>query len=371
MDKIKRMILLHVPTSICNFRCSYCYLAQRKVKYQGVQPKMKYSPEHVAKALSPERMGGICYINSCAEGETLLTNNIDLYYKALVEQGHYLEIVTNLTVTPMIDKILQWDAELLKRVEFKASFHYLELKRKKMLDVFASNAKKIWKSGASVNIEITPSDELIPYINEVKEFSMREFGALPHLSIARNDATRDIEKLTNLSEEEYAATWESFDSGFWQYKQTVFGKKQNGFCYAGLWQINVNLSDGFTKACYFRTEKRDNIFETPDKPYKFKPIGRCPIAHCYNAHMLLTFGLIPGATEVCYGNIRNRVRDDGTEWLQPELKAFFNSKLIESNEKWSTSKEKRYLFCKKNKRRYVKLRKKVRNAIKKPDVKKA
>lgn len=359
MDKIKRMILLHVSTSICNFRCHYCYLAQRSEKYQGVQPKMKYSPEYVAKALSPERMGGICYINSCAEGETLLTKNIDLYYKALVEQGHYLEIVTNLTVTPMIDKILQWDAELLKRVEFKASFHYLELKRKNLLDVFANNANKIWKAGASVNIEITPSDELIPYIDEVKEFSLTHFGALPHLTIARNDATSGIEKLTRLSEKEYEETWKVFNSGFWEFKQTVFGKKQNDFCYAGLWSITVNLSDGYTNACYFKKAKRDNIFENINKPYKFNPIGRCPIAHCYNAHMLLTFGLIPGATDVCYGNIRNRVRDDGTEWLQPELKDFFNSKLIDSNKKWSTSKEKRYLYGLKTKRRCAKLRKKL------------
>ena len=121
-------------------------MAQRTEKYQDVQPEMKYSPEHVAKAFSPERMGGICFINSCAEGETLLTKNIDLYYKALVKQGHYLEIVTNLTVTPMIDKILQWDVELLKRVEFKASFHYLELKRKNMLEVFANNADKNMES---------------------------------------------------------------------------------------------------------------------------------------------------------------------------------------------------------------------------------
>ncbi len=330
---VKKLIMLHVPTSICNFRCHYCYLAQRQEAYQGKQAEMKYSPEHVALALSSERMGGPCFINSCAAGETLLTKDIDLYYKALVEEGHFLEIVTNLTVTSMIDRILSWDRQLLKRVEFKSSFHYLELKRHGMLKLFADNINKIWSAGASANIEITPSDELIPYISEVKEFSMQYFGALPHLTIARDDRTKDIIKLTNLSEHEYVKTWGEFESDFWNYKMEIFGIKQTRFCYAGLWSINVDISTGDASACYYK--KLGNIFEDMNKPIPFEPIGHCPAAHCYNGHAFLTFGLVPNSTEIGYGDIRNRIREDGREWLQPELKAFFNSKLAECNEQWS------------------------------------
>jgi hypothetical protein len=307
---------------------------------------MQFSPEHVAKALSPERMGGICFINSCAEGETLLTKDIDLYYKALVQEGHYLEIVTNLTVTSAIERILQWEPALLKHVEFKSSFHYLELKSRSLLPVFAENVRKIRAAGASVNIEITPSDELIPFIEEVKTFSMEHFGALPHLTIARDDRTKEIRKLTKLSEAEYASVWSQFHSEFWAFKQTIFGKKQTGFCYSGLWSVTVDIATGATKACYFRP--MPSIFQNIDKPYPFAPIGKCPIAHCYNGHAFLTFGLIPNLTELGYGDVRNRVCADGSEWLQKELKDFFNTKLIDSNREWSLVEKKRYLWRRKH-----------------------
>ena len=341
MDKPQKMILLHVPTSICNLRCHYCYLAQRDVCYEGKQADIKYSPEYIAEALSPKRLGGICYINSCAEGETLLTKNIDLYYKALAEKGHYIEIVTNMTVTPVIERILSWDKGLLKHIEFKCSFHFLELKKRGLLDVFVKNVKKAWEAGASANIEITPSDELIPYIEEVKEYSMKEFGALPHLTIARDDRTKEIGYLTKLTDNEYQKTWEKFDSDFWKFKRSVFGVKQTKFCYGGLWSIYVDIATGDARACYFMPI--GNIFDDLSKPIRFTPIGRCPIAHCYNAHAFLTMGLIPDATDVRYGDIRNRVREDGSEWLQPELKAFFNTKLSETNKEWSSVHRKFFL----------------------------
>lgn len=341
MDKVKKLIMLQIPTSICNFRCHYCYLAQREVSYQGKQADMKYSPEHVANALSPQRMGGICFINACADGETLLTKDIDKYFKALVEEGHYIEIVSNMTVTPMLEKILSWDRELLRRVEFKCSFHYLELKRRNLLELFAENVNRVWEAGASANVEMTPSDELIPYIDEVKRFSLEHFGALPHVTIARDDRTKEIVKLTQLSDEEYRKTWEGFDSEFWEFKEKIFGVKQTNFCYAGIWMLSVNIATGDAAACYYNPI--GNIFEDLEAPLPEKPIGRCPIAHCYNGHAFMTFGVIPGQTDVGYGDIRNRIRADGTEWLQPELKAFFNTKLIESNEPWPMRQEAKYL----------------------------
>lgn len=334
MIQNKKLLLIGIPMSICNFRCHYCYLAQRPVSYQGIQPEMKYTPEQVARALTPERIGGNAFMNFCAEGETLLTRDIDRYIKALVELGHYAEIVTNLTVTQMIDRILSWESSLLKRVEFKCSFHYLELKKRGLLEVFVKNVHKIWEAGASATIEVTPSDELIPYIEELKTFSMKHFGALPHFTIARDDRVKEIKKLTALSDDEYERTWSQFDSDFWAYKQTIFGKKQTGFCYAGAWSLVINLATGQASRCYFGGPV-GNVFADPERPLPESPIGRCWISHCYNGHALMTMGLIPGATDVGFGDIRNRVRTDGQEWLQPELKAFFNSKLVDSNREYT------------------------------------
>ncbi len=330
LDKIKKIILMGIPMSICNFRCHYCYLAQRDESFQGCQPVMKYSPQQVATALSKERVGGVAFINMCADGETLLTKDIDLYAKELCLQGHYVELVTNLTITSALDKILMWDKELLKHLEFKCSFHYLELKKKKLLNVFAENVNKIWAAGASANIEVTPSDELIPCIDELKEFSMIHFGALPHLTIARNDRTENIERLTKLSYHDYIDTWKQFDSEFWNYKNEIFGVRQNEFCYAGKWSLYVDLSSGKARQCYCG-ESLGDIFANLENPISEIPICKCRQPHCYNGHALMTLGLIPYATNVRYGDIRNRVKTDRKEWLQPELKSFFNSQLVETN----------------------------------------
>ena len=60
---------------------------------------------------------------------------------------------------------------------------------------------------ASFTIEVTPSDELIPYIDEMKEVSLREFGALPHITVARDESKPDYPLLTKLSKDDYIKTW--------------------------------------------------------------------------------------------------------------------------------------------------------------------
>lgn len=340
---VKKVFTLHAPVSICNFRCHYCYLAQRAEHYQGVQPEMKYSPEQVARALSPKRLGGLAYFNICAQGETLLLKDLDLYVKRLAELGHYHEIVTNCMITPMLEKILAFDKELLAQIEFKCSFHYLELKKRNLLDRFAANVNKIWDAGASACVEITPSDELIPYIDEVKEFSLKNFGALPHITIARDDRTEGIEILSKLPQDEYYRTWGQFDSPFFDYKTTVFGKRQEEFCYAGLWSAWINLATGQAKACYCGRELGD-VFADPESDFPTHPVGKCTIAHCYNAHVWMNWGLIPHATNLTYAYLRNRVRSDGREWLQPKLKAFFSTHLCDNNAELSDAEKLKFMI---------------------------
>lgn len=331
MDKISKCILIGVPTSICNLRCRYCYISQKQENFSetGTQANLQYSPDEWAKALSKKRLGGACYINICGGGETLLTKGISQYIYCLAKEGHYVEIVTNLTVTKVINEILSFEQDVLDRITFKCSFHYLQLKERNMLDIFTNNVKNIWAHNCSANIEITPDDELIPYIDEVKDYSLKHFGALPHLTIARNDLNNQ-EYLTNLSLEQYDKTWTQFDSSFWRFKKEIFNIRRNEYCYAGAWSLYINMENGKTTQCY-RSNYSSNIFEDIDKPVDFVAIGKCKEAHCYNGHALLTLGCIPNFTSVCYGNIRDRVRPDGTHWIQPKMLAFLNSKLEESN----------------------------------------
>ena len=62
MDKIKRFIDIYVPVTTCTLRCHYCYITQYLL-FNGLLPKFNFSPEHVRKALSKERLGGpVCSI---------------------------------------------------------------------------------------------------------------------------------------------------------------------------------------------------------------------------------------------------------------------------------------------------------------------
>lgn len=338
--KIKRLILCNIPASICNLRCRYCYLAQREASYQGEQADFQYSPEYVGNAFSVDRMGGTCYFNFCAEGETLLAKGIEEYIYHIAKQGHFIEIVTNLTVTDVIDKILSFEQDILDRISFKCSFHYLQLKERNLLDVFADNANKIWSHNCSASIEITPDDELIPYIDEVKDYSYYKFGALPHLTIARDD-NNNKGYLTKLPIEEYDHIWKQFQSSFWEFKKTIFNVHRDEYCYAGAWSLYVNLASGETTQCYC-SRYNQNIFENLSRPIDFIPIGTCMQPHCYNGHALLTMGCIPEFTPVCYGNIRDRIRLDGTHWIQSDMLEFLNSKLEDSNTLATEKEKKRY-----------------------------
>lgn len=330
MEKMKRFIDCGVGTFACNLRCHYCYVAQNFLFTQKI-PQFRYSAEHVGKALSKERLGGVCMFNICATGETLLPQAVMDYTKAILAQGHYVMIVTNGTLKKRFEEFAQFPEEYRKRLFFKMSFHYLELKRLNKFDLFFSNVELIKKMGASFTIEVTPSDELIPYIDEMKKVSMEHLGALPHITVARDESKPGYPLLTKLSKEDYIKTWGQFDSMMFDYKISVFGVKRKEYCYAGNWTWTLNLITGTMKQCY-QTNFFANIYKNIDKPLKFVNIGHgCKAPHCHNAHAFLCFGAIPELKAPYYYELRNRVCTDGSEWLQPEMKAFMSTKLNETN----------------------------------------
>lgn len=362
MDKMKRFIDCYIPTETCNFRCHYCYIAQHR-KFNNEIAKFLYSPEYIAKALSKERLGGVCMFNLCAGGETLIAEEVIDVVEALLKEGHYVMIVTNGSLTKRFEKISKFPKELLSHLFFKFSFHYLELVRLKMIDRFFENVKMMRDAGASFTIEITPTDELEPYIDEIKDIMMEKMGALPHITIGRRDSG-DILPLTNHEFDEYRSIWSEFDSEMFNYKYTIFGKKRKEFCYAGEWSIYLNLVTGDYTQCYCG-KKLGNIYINIDKPINFFPIGcNCTQPHCYNGHAFLTFGNIPELESPTYDQLRNRTQSDGTQWLQPEMKAFMQSKLIESNKEYS-EKEKQKINRKNLKYvRNEKIKQKIKDIVK-------
>ena len=336
MDRIKRYIECHVPVTTCTLRCSYCYITQHRL-FEGPLPKFKYPPEYVRKALSKERLGGTCLINFCGAGETLLAKEVVEYVRAFLEEGHYVMVVTNGTISKRFDDFASFPDDLKKHLFFKFSYHYLEFKKRELFDVFFNNIRKVRDAGCSFTLELTPSDDAIPYIEEIKQRAIKELGALNHVTIARDEKDRnELPMMTNLSRKDYINTWGTFNSPLFDYKLTIFGKKRKDFCYAGDWSFCVNLATGRMKQCY-RSYFGTNIFKDISKPIPFRAIGNhCKEHHCYNGHSLIVLGDIPSENTPTYAELRNRKCINGSEWLQPEMKAFMSTKLKDSNKEYSS-----------------------------------
>jgi hypothetical protein len=297
---------------------------------------LKFTSDEVRKALSKERMGGTCLINFCGGGETLLPNKIVDYARVLLEEGHYVMIVTNGTVTKRFDEMAAFPPELLKRLFFKFSYHYMEFKEKNLLGKFFANVNKMHEVGASFTLEATPSDKLIPYIDEMKEVAIKNVGAICHVTVARDERVAgELPILTDMSREDYKKTWSVFNSRIFDYKMEIFGIKRKEFCYAGVWLLFVNLETGILSQCY-KSHYCQNIFKDINKPIRFLPIGNnCCEEHCYNGHSFISFGIIPELKAPTYTEERNRVCTDSSEWLYPEMKSFMETKLYETNKEYT------------------------------------
>lgn len=266
----------------------------------------------------------------------MLAKEVVEYARAFLEEGHYVMIVTNGTISKRFDDIASFPAHLNKHLFFKFSYHYLELKQRGLLEVFFNNIRKVRDAGCSFTLELTPSDDMVPYIDEIKQQAIAELGAPNHVTIARDERTKNrLPMLTQLSKQDYIDTWSTFDSALFDYKLTIFGHKRREFCYAGDWSFCVNLATGKMKQCY-RTYYRADIFRDISRPIPFRAIGNCcKEHHCYNGHSLIVLGDIPSQSTPTYAQLRNRQSLDGSEWLRPEMKSFLSTRLKESNTEYT------------------------------------
>lgn len=331
MDKIKRFIDCTVPVVTCNLRCPYCYITQER-KFLKALPTFRYSSVQIGKALSQKRMGGIVHFNLCGGGETLLPPEIIAIAREMLAQGHYIAIITNGTITKRFKEICEFPSEYRSRILFKFSFHYLELKKRNLLEIFFNNIKMVRNAGCSISVELTPADYYIPYIDEIKKICMEKVGALCHVTVARKETDPELPILTEHSREEYVKIWSQFDSDMFKFKMQTFNVKRKEFCYAGLWTGHLNLGTGILRQCYCGAVIQ-NLFEHPEKPIKWNPIGNyCAEPHCHNAHVWLTLGAIPELSTPQYSLMRNRKCEDGTEWLTPRMKDFLSQKLSDNNQ---------------------------------------
>lgn len=326
-DKIKRFLEIYVPTEACNLKCNYCYVRQRG-DVTNLIHVIGHTPKEVRKALSVKRLGGVCLLNFCAGGETLLGDDILPIIKELLLEGHYIQIVTNGTLKERFRELIQWDAEILQRLFIKFSFHFLELKNRDLMDDYFGNVRMVRDKGVSISVELMPCDELVPYIDEIKSVCMENLKALPQLTVGRDV---EMKLLSRYSMEDYKKIWEQFYSPMFEYKIRMFGKSMKNFCYAGEWLCCLRIDTGDLFQCDF-LNKIDNIYENVKKSIHYQAVGyNCPHPHCWNCHAYITMGVFPDVEAPTYAKMRNRECVDGTTWLSESVYEFF-SKRFQDNE---------------------------------------
>ncbi|MBE5812128.1 MAG: radical SAM protein [Clostridiales bacterium] len=324
MDKLTKYIGCSIPIRTCNLKCSYCYITQSN---RWDDAKFEIKPKLIRKALTKKRLGGTCLINLCGAGETLIPHEALAVIRELLEEGHYVMVVTNGMLTTRFDEIITWDKELLERLLFKFSFHYAELKRINKFDVFFANVKKIKETACSFSVELMPHDEIVEDIEKIKELCMTNLGALCHVTVGRDETKREKPLLTKYSKQEFYNIWSVFESELFDFKMNTFSRKVNECCYSGKLAYFLNLQSGNLKKCY-SSKVLQNVFEEIEEPLVEEIIGcDCQEAHCFNSHIFMTLGVIPELEAPYYEKLRNRKCLDGSEWIKGKFKEFISQRI--------------------------------------------
>ena len=209
------------------------------------------------------------------------------------------------------------------------------------MDKFFDNVRAIHEAGASFTLELMAYDGIERDLEDIKRVCIENAGAICQATIGRNEH-KDAGLLSSHSKEDYTEIWKSLDSPMMKFKLEMLGVKRKEFCYAGAWSLFVNLYTGEAQPCYWQPYNQ-NILEDLSKPIRFDPVGHsCSQPFCINAHAHLTWGLIPELTTPTYDTMRNRVMNNGDEWLSTECKRFFQTKLYNSNKQYSSGKKRIY-----------------------------
>lgn len=328
-DLLKCFISISVPVQACQLKCKYCYIGQNGGFENDdiILPSAKF----IRKALSRKRIGGTALINFCGVGETLLCKELFYIIWELLEEGHYISIITNALLTEEINRYLQLSPELRKRLFFKCSFHYKQLKESNQLKIYSKNVNQIWKSGSSISVELVPQDELVPLIPEICKFCIEHFGALPHVTIARDESKTEMPIITAYSEEEYKKIWKQFMSPMFDFKINQM-KKRTEYCTAGKNTFLFSLESGRISPC---PGEKDffNIYDDISKKINYKEVGfNCSSSYCRNAHAYLSLGIIKDVNCGTYLQIRDRTTKDGKNWVNLTMAAIFEQRICDNQE---------------------------------------
>lgn len=285
--KPEKIVWALIPTTQCNFNCSYCYNKGRR-KEEG---KFIYSVEHMLECLKPERFGGPVFFGAVSVGETFLWKDIVQFTEGMLSMGHIVSYTSNGTITSVIKQFCNYPAKLRSGLEIDLSFHYFELKRTKQLDLYFENIKMLKSAGISFAIFLVAADDYLPYLREISELCQEKAGVLPIIGMERDYNHRGGKNVKKYTPEIEKLLEETCNTNQWHIQKQLYGKQRKEFCLAGYNSINMNLGNGNYTKCW-GVDRSGNLFKDPNSKIKFEPIGFCPFYDCVCASYQC-WGLIP------------------------------------------------------------------------------
>jgi hypothetical protein len=334
MDKVKRFVECMIPSYSCNLLCEYCYVIQGNYRDKTAF-QLNYAVNVIKQATSTERFGGVCFFSLCAAGETMIPQETIDIARVLLENGHYVNITNNGTMSNRISELCALPETLRERLHLSFSFHYLELKRLGMLEKFFDNVNRAKNAGVSFFIQIAVCDAYAPYIKEIKEICKDSVGAFPQAHVARRNEDNEYSFFGAMSKDEYIKCGTDFESPLFDFTLLNFMKKRREFCYAGDWSCTLDLGTGVLSKCYSRPIQ--NIFDDIAAPIAFEAIGNnCVSPYCVNSSHFMSLGVIPQIETPSYAKLRDRPSAD---WYTPRMRSFLDGRLFESNNEYTFAKK--------------------------------
>lgn len=331
---IKHFLECYIPMSNCNFECEYCYVRQWGKNNSFSQIKLQYSDEIIQKAFAQERWSGQILISLCAIGETTLSTDLFRLVSILLSLGHIVSITSNGTVTKELIKYCNLPEEHRERLHFNLSFHYLELIKKNLLETFTNNFHMLRNSNISVTIKFNYADCYYPYINEIKEYCLSNFGGIPAVAPVRDESDHSsIHYLTN--RKNYLEEGKLFGSKEWDFMIKYLNKRIKKFCYAGVWSHALNIYTGELSSCYCAHYNYYNIYKKPEEKIPEKPVGKnCKSAFCANADFFIGFGCVPTIKTPTFKELRN---SSNANWYSKQIEEALSTKFYKVNKKLPAS----------------------------------